>query len=289
MISQAFAMCISYKESMIEQLQAFENQLVQEEKSAATVEKYLRDARAFLLYLAGRPICKEETVAYKETLTGQYAPSSVNSMLIAVNRFLRYIGLESCRVKLLKIQRQIYCPEEKELTRAEYVRLVNTARTKQNQRLSLLLQTICGTGIRVSELAYITAEAVRGGEAAVRCKGKMRTVFIPTKLQKKLLRYMKEQHITAGAVFVTRTGRPISRSNIWREMKALCESAGVAPGKVFPHNLRHLFARTFYGIEQDIVRLADILGHSSINTTRIYVVSSGAEHRRKIEGMRLIL
>ena len=274
---------------MTERLEDYKQQLMNEEKSAATVEKYLRDVRAFFRFLAGRPLCKEETVAYKEYLTGRYAPASVNSMLIAVNRFLRYIGQEGCRVKLLKVQRQIFCPEEKELTREEYVRLVSAARAKKNERLGLLLETICGTGIRVSELEYITAGAARRGEAAVRCKGKLRTVFLPPKLQKKLIRYAKEHNITAGAIFVTRTGRPISRSNIWREMKALCESADVAPDKVFPHNLRHLFARTFYGIERDIVRLADILGHSSIETTRVYTLRSFTEQRAQMEKLPLLL
>ena len=291
---------------MTERLKEYRQQLIEEEKSAATVEKYLRDIRAFLSFLAtrqGNPaapadavdaidlvdeVDKEVTVAYKEYLTARYAPASVNSMVIAVNRFLRYIGKAHCCVKPLKIQRQIFCPEEKELTRAEYVRLVDAARRKNNERLSLLLETIGGTGIRVSELQFITAAAVRRGEAAVYCKGKLRTVFLPPRLQKKLLRYIKARAVT-GAVFVTRSGKPIDRSNIWREMKALCAIAGVAPGKVFPHNLRHLFARTFYGLDRDIVRLADILGHSSIDTTRIYVVSSGTEHRRKIERMRLIL
>ena len=189
----------------------------------------------------------------------------------------------------MKLQRQIYCPEEKELTKAEYIRLINAAKHKKNERLSLLIQTICGTGIRVSELEYITVEAVKSGEAVVSLKGKTRTVFIVRELRQKLLRYAKSQKICTGAIFITRSGKPMSRTNIWREMKSLCEQAGVNPQKVFPHNLRRLFARTFYGIEKDIAKLADILGHSSINTTRIYIVATGNEHRKRMENMRLIV
>ena len=187
------------------------------------------------------------------------------------------------------MQRQVYCSEEKELTRAEYIRLLEAANAKHNERLNLIIQTICGTGIRVSELQYITVESVKCGEAVVSLKGKTRSVFIVRELQKKLLRYAAEQKITSGAIFITRTGKPMSRTNIWREMKSLCEQAGVNPQKVFPHNLRHLFARTFYGIEKDIAKLADILGHSSINTTRIYIITTGAEHQRRMENMRLII
>ena len=192
-------------------------------------------------------------------------------------------------MKSIKLQRQIYCPEEKELTKAEYMRLVHTAKQKGNKRLNLLLQTICGTGIRVSELQYITVEAVKCGEAVVSLKYKTRSVFIVRELQKKLLHYAAEQTITTDAIFITRSGKPMSRTNIWREMKSLCEQAGVNPQKVFPHNLRHLFARTFYGIEKDIAKLADILGHSSINTTRIYIMTTGNEHRQHMKNMRLIL
>ena len=210
-------------------------------------------------------------------------------MIASLNSLFSFLGWTDCRVKSIKLQRQIYCPEEKELTKAEYMRLVNTAKQKGNERLNLILQTICGTGIRVSELQYITVEAVKNGEAIVSLKGKTRSVFIVKELKKKLLRYAAEQGITSDTIFITRTGRPISRTNIWREMKALCEEADVNPQKVFPHNLRHLFARVFYSIEKDIAKLADILGHSSINTTRIYIISTGDEHRRRMENMRLIL
>ena len=268
----------------------FSAYLKSEEKSQNTVEKYLRDVRAFAADLNGSEVTKEAVIAYKtELLSESYAVRSVNSMIASLNSLFSFLGWTDCRVKSIKLQRQIYCPEKKELTKAEYMRLVNTAKQKGNERLNLILQTICGTGIRVSELQFITVETVKCGEAVVSLKGKTRTVFIVKDLQKKLLRYAAEQGIQSGSVFVTRTGKPISRMNIWREMKDLCEQANVNPNKVFPHNLRHLFARTFYGIEKDIAKLADILGHSSINTTRIYIISTGTEHRRRMEHMRLIL
>ena len=266
-----------------------EQQLRQDEKSEITIEKYLRDCRAFMRFAAAAPISKETVIAWKQQLVERgYAPRSVNSMLAAVNSLLGFAGLESCRVKALRIQREIYCPEEKELSRAEYLRLVRAAEARRNLRLSLTLQTICSTGIRISELRYITVEAAGTGEARVSCKGKTRVVFLPRELQLKLRRYAKVMGVEAGPLFLTSGGKPLSRSNVWREMKSLCADAGVLPGKVFPHNLRHLFARVFYKIEKDIVKLADILGHSSINTTRIYIISSGAEHRSRIERMRLI-
>ena len=261
--------------------------LKSEEKSENTIGKYLRDVQAFFTYLGGAAVTKEAVIAYKNKLLAEsYAVRSVNSMLASLNSLFAFLGWTDCRVKSIKLQRQIYCPEEKELTKAEYMRLVNAAKQKGNERLNLILQTICGTGIRVSELQFITVEAVKNGEAIVSLKGKTRSVFIVKELQKKLLRYAAEQGISSGAIFITRTGRPMSRTNIWREMKGLCEQAGVNPQKVFPHNLRHLFARVFYGIEKDIAKLADILGHSSINTTRIYIISTGNEHRRRMEHMR---
>ena len=274
-------------EKMVADFSAY---LKSEEKSENTIEKYLRDVRAFAEYLGGAEVTKEAVIAYKSKLLAEsYAVRSINSMLASLNGLFSFLGWTDCRVKSIKLQRQIYCPEEKELTKAEYMRLVNTAKQKGNERLNLILQTICGTGIRVSELQYITVEAVKCGEAIVSLKGKTRTIFIVRELQKKLLRYAAEQGISSGTIFITRTGRPLSRTNIWREMKGLCEQAGVNPQKVFPHNLRHLFARVFYGIEKDIAKLADILGHSSINTTRIYIISTGDEHRRRMEYMRLIL
>ncbi len=248
-------------EKMIEM---FQGHLRKEEKSRATQEKYVRDVRAFSAYAAGRDVTKELAAAYKKKLHSDgYAPSSINSMLASLNSLFSYAGWTDCRVKSIKFQRQIYCPEEKELTKEEYRQLVDAAKGQGKERLSLLLQTICSTGIRV-------------------------TVFLVKALQKKLLWYVKKQKIKLGAIFVTRTGRPMSRVHIWRELKSLCQRAGVNPEKVFPHNLRHLFARTFYSQEKDIAKLADLLGHNSINTTRIYIVTSGTEHRRSMELMRLV-
>lgn len=266
----------------------FREHLILEERSAATIQKYIRDIKAFAKYAEGS-VTKETVIAYKKHLQEHYAVRSVNSMLASINSLFVFLGWHDLKVKALKLQKQVYCPEEKELTKAEYTRLCRTAERKHNERLNLILQTICGTGIRVSELQFITIEAVKHGEAVVRCKGKTRAVFIVRELRQKLLRYAAEQNIQSGMIFVTRTGKPISRTNIWREMKALCVEANVNPEKVFPHNLRHLFARVFYGIEKDIAKLADILGHSSINTTRIYIISTGIEHRRRMENMHLIL
>lgn len=267
----------------------FKEHLILEERSEITIEKYIRDVKAFAKYTQNSAITKETVIAYKKHLQENYAVRSVNSMLARINSLFMLLGWHDLRVKSLKLQQQVFCPEEKELTKAEYARLCRTAERKHNERLNLILQTICGTGIRVSELQYITVEAVKQGEAVVNCKAKTRSVFIVKQLKQKLLRYAAEQNIKSGMIFVTRTGKPISRTNIWHEMKALCEEANVNPGKVFPHNLRHLFARVFYGIEKDIAKLADILGHSSINTTRIYIISTGTEHRQRMENMRLII
>ncbi len=230
-----------------------------------------------------------ETIAYKAYLIKGYAPASVNSMLIALNRFLRFTGMEVCCVRLLKIQRQIYCAEDQELTKTEYIRLVNAAKQKGNKRLNLILQTICGTGIRVSELRYIAVEAVRAGKAVVSCKNKTRVIFISAPIQKLLKPYMKKTGVSAGAIFITKSGKPLNRQNIWRDMKALSRQSGVSPKKVFPHALRHLFARTFYSMEKDIVRLADLLGHSSINTTRIYTRETEKEHVLRLERVERLL
>ena len=267
----------------------FREHLILEERSATTIEKYIRDAKAFAAYVGSNAVTKETVIAYKKYLQENYAVRSVNSMLASINSLFAFLGWHDLKVKSLKLQQQVYCPEEKELTKAEYARLCRAAERKHNERLNLILQTICGTGIRVSELQFITVEAVKQGEAIVSCKAKTRSVFIVKELKQKLLRYAAKQNIKSGMIFVTRTGKPLSRTNVWREMKALCIEANVNPQKVFPHNLRHLFARVFYGIEKDIAKLADILGHSSINTTRIYIISTGTEHRKKMENMRLIL
>ena len=263
--------------------------MLENEKAPATIDKYMRDIRCFAEYAAEHALDKTLVLDYKGMLEQNYAIRSANSMLAALNAFLRFVGWNDLCVKQFKVQKEAYCSEEKELSKAEYTALVRTAEQKKNERLSLVVQTICGTGIRVSELEFITLEAVRRGEAVVSCKGKTRKIFIVKALQKKLLRYAIEQGITTGVLFVTKSGKPLNRSNIWRQMKDLCEQAGVSPQKVFPHNLRHLFARTFYGIEKDIAKLADILGHSNINTTRIYIITTGAEHQRRMENMRLII
>lgn len=275
---------------MRDQLDAYLQHLLSEEKSKATTEKYLRDIKAFAVFANDCDITKETVVAYKSRLlSDNYATRSVNSMLASLNSFFDFMDWSDCKVKSLKIQQQIFCSEKKELTRPEYERLCRTAQQKQNKRLDLVIQTMCCTGIRISELRYITVEAVKNGFAEVNCKAKSRKVFIVKELRKKLLSYIKSVRIVSGPVFVTRTGKPMDRSNVWREMKALCKSANVSAEKVFPHNLRHLFARTFYKIEKDIAKLADILGHSSINTTRIYIVSTGFEHQKRMERMRLII
>lgn len=268
----------------------FYDWLRSEEKSKNTIEKYIRDVTRFMGYMDGGVVEKDRVIAYKNKLINEnYAVKSINSMLASLNSFFSFLGWSDLKVKSIKLQRQIFCPEEKELTRAEYARLIETAKQKGNKRLNLLIQTICGTGIRVSELQFITVEAVKCGEAVVSLKGKTRNVIIVKKLKEKLLRYAAEQNIRTGAIFITRCGKPMNRTNIWRAMKNLCKEAGVNPKKVFPHNLRHLFARTFYGVEKDIAKLADILGHSSINTTRIYIITTGDEHRRKMERMHLII
>ncbi len=271
-----------------EQIKEFANYLCREEKSTATQEKYLRDVQMFCAYADGNEISKELIIAWKKNLTESgYAVRSINSMLASVNSLLEFLGLSNCKAKNIRTQRQTYCNEDKELTKAEYLRLLSASKT--NEQLNLVIQTICGTGIRVSELRYFTVEAIRYGEVTVDCKNKTRTILVSGKLKNILLNYVKRHGITTGTIFITRTGKPLNRSNIWSDMKKLCELAGVKPSKVFPHNLRKLFARTFYGIEKDIAKLADILGHSSINTTRIYIMTTGIEHRRKIERLGLIV
>lgn len=264
----------------------FEQKLIDEEKSSATVEKYLRDVRCFFAFLNEKEITKENVREYKSMLIKKYAPASTNSMLTALNVFLKFAGYYECQVKLLKIQKQIFINEEKELTKAEYQRLLQAA---GGGRLSLIMQTICATGIRVSELEYITVEAVKRGKGIVDCKNKIRYIFIPKILQRKLKEYIHKKKIKSGSVFLTKNGKTLNRSNIWRDMKQLCKKANVSPEKVFPHNLRHLFARTFYMVEKDIVKLADLLGHSSINTTRIYMMESGKNHQNRIERVEKVL
>ena len=270
-------------------IQRYAGHLCDQERSAATIQKYVHDLTALSTFLDGRPMTKGLLLEWKEGLIGRYAPASVNAMLAAVNRFLTFLGRNDLRLRPLKIQRALFLPADKELTRAEYIRLVRAAQSRDNQRLALVIQTICATGIRVSELRFITVEAVQTGRAEVVNKGKRRAVFLPEKLRRLLKGYLRAQKITAGAVFLSRRGNPLDRSNIWRDMKALCQRAGVAPGKVFPHNLRHLFARTYYALEKDLSRLADILGHSNVTTTRIYTAESGAVHARQIGRLNLVV
>lgn len=271
-----------------EDTKEFLKYLCLEEKSMATQEKYLRDVQAFCVYADGNEISKDLIIAWKKNLIESgYAVRSINSMLASVNSLLEFLGLSNCKAKNIRTQRQTYCTEDKELTKSEYLRLL--AASKKNEQLNLVIQTICGTGIRVCELRYFTVEAIRYGEVTVDCKNKTRMILVPGKLKNILLNYAERHGITSGTIFVTRTGKPLNRSNIWSAMKKLCEAAGVQPSKVFPHTLRKLFARTFYGIEKDIAKLADILGHSSINTTRIYIMTTGTEHRRKIERLGLVV
>ena len=270
------------------QIHSFHQYLIREEKSTATVEKYLRDIRTFAAYVGNSIVTKDVVMAYKKYLQREkYAVRSINSMLASLNSLLDFLGWSECKVKAMKQQRQAYCAEEKELTKEEYLRLLEAADEKP--QLQLVMQTICGTGIRVSELRYFTVEAVKCGEVIVTCKGKTRTILIPGRLRTLLLNYAKKEKIRSGAIFTARNGRPLNRSCIWAQMKALCKAAGVNAAKVFPHNLRKLFARTFYGIEKDIAKLADLLGHSSIDTTRIYIMTTGTEHRRKIERLGLVM
>ena len=271
-----------------ETLAAFARQLGEEERSPATLEKYLREVRQFAAFLGGREVTRELAAAWREELSARQSPATVNGKLTALDRLLAFLGWEDCRVKHLRVQRQLFRDSARELSREEYARGVETARRLGRGRLSLLMETICATGIRVSEVRYITTEAVREGRTEIALKGKIRTILLPGKLCRKLEKYARQKKITSGELFLTRSGRPMSRKQIWAEMKGVCRAAGVAPSKVFPHNLRHLFARCFYRVSRDVAKLADVLGHSSIETTRIYLISTGAEHARTLDQLRLI-
>ena len=275
--------------SIFEAVKKFRTYLAEEEKAAATVEKYIRDVSAFAVWLQGRTLEKSLVLEYKRILTEQYAPASVNSMLSSLNGFFEFAERYDCKVKQLKIQKKIFASTEKELTKSEYERLLRTAKSKNNERLYLLMQTICSTGIRVSELKFITVEAVKKEQARINCKGKLRDVILPEQLCKILSHYISKQKIKSGPIFVSRNGKPLNRSNIWADMKKLCLAAGVSKNKVFPHNLRHLFAKTFYSLQKYIVRLADVLGHSSVDTTRIYTMESGEVHRRQLQKLGLVV
>ncbi len=270
-------------------IQQFVQELRKEERSDGTIEKYVRDVKQFAEWVGERPMTKELILLWKEELKSRYCPVTVNGKLASINRFLEISGRMEWRVKALKIQRRIFRDQRKELTKEEYERLVTEAREQGKERLALLMETICATGIRVSELSYVTMEAVRTGKAEISLKGKIRVILLPGKLCRKLSKYGKKYGINTGQLFVTRNGTPVSRKQIWAEMKRLCKEAGIEASKVFPHNLRHLFARCFYKACRDVVRLADILGHSSVDTTRVYLISSGLEHERTLEGLHLIL
>lgn len=271
-----------------QRISEFRKHLMNEEKSNATIEKYIRDITVFSNWCRGREIKKSDVISYKEKLICSYMVASVNSILSSINSFFSFCHWYELRVKTLKLQKQIFSREEKELTKAEYQRLLSAALTKHNKRLYYIMQTICSCGIRISELRFITVEAVKNQTTQVRSKGKIRTVILPRDLCKILKEYICENGIKSGSVFVSRNGKPLSRTNIWADMKKLCESARVPRSKVFPHNLRHLFARTFYSQQKDIVRLADLLGHTSVNTTRIYTVESGKIHQKKIQKLGLV-
>ena len=273
----------------IKDIMHFREELGRMERSQATIEKYTRDVLAFYRYLPEEKTFEKETViGYKASLCQRYAPASVNSMLAALRAFFAYMQWQDCDVKLLKIQRQIFSRKERELSKEEYARLVETAERQGKRRVCLLLQIIASTGIRVSEVQYITVEAARQGKAEISLKGKIRVILLPGKLCRKILKYAKKEKIASGQIILTRSGRPMNRKEIWAQMKALCQTAHVDAQKVFPHNLRHLFARIFYRAQRDIAKLADLLGHSSIETTRIYLISSGEEHLRDIEQLGLV-
>lgn len=270
-------------------VQKFREHLFESEKSDNTIEKYMRDLLRFVRFLNGAEATKERALAYKNELCGNYAPVSVNSMLSSVNAFFAFAGRGDLKIKTLRISRRIFADKERELEKNEYARLVSAAKRRGDERLCLLMQTMAGTGIRVSEIKFITCEAIRRGKAAVMLKGRVRTVFIPEKLCAMLKTYAKKRKINNGPVFISKNGTPLERRNIWKMLKNLCEKAGVAREKVFPHNFRHLFARTYYSVRKDIVRLADILGHASVNTTRIYTAESGSVHLMQLQNLGLLL
>ena len=270
-------------------IEQFEAYLHKEERSNGTVDNYIRNVRELAAWLAGQAVTKEQLVAWKDALQAKrLQPTTVNAKLAAIGCFLRVMGWQDCQVRFLRVQRRVFREKEKELTREEYEKLLAAAQQQGSARLALLLETICATGVRVSEVQYITVEAARRGRAEVTMKGKIRTILIPNKLCRKLLKYAKQTKTASGKIFLTRNGTALSRKQIWAEMKSLCQAAGVSPGKVFPHNLRHLFATVFYRACHDIVKLADVLGHSRIETTRIYLVTTGLEYARQLEQLGLV-
>ncbi len=272
-----------------EQILSYGAYLGREEKTNCTITKYLHDLRAFSDWVSERAVTKDLVTQWKSQLLSEGRSAvTVNSALAALHGFFAYMGWEGCRVKYLKVQRQMFRDNSRELTREEYLRLVETAERQGNHRLALLLETICATGVRVSEVKYITAEAVRRGRTDIALKGKIRTILLPSKLAKKLMKYAQKQKIALGEIFITKSGKGMTRRQIWGEMKRLCKTARVDDTKVFPHNLRHLFARSFYHSCRDIVRLADVLGHSSVETTRIYLITTSKEHSRCLDRLGLV-
>ena len=273
-----------------EKIYLFLQLLREEERSAGTIENYQRHIKAFAAWAGEADVTRELAAKWKAHLLSRgYAPGTVNTILVPLNRFFSFLGWHGCRVKSLRIQRRMFRENRRELTRSEYARLLSAARSQGRERLALLMESICATGIRVSEVEHLTVEAVRVGRAEISLKGKIRTILIPSRLRKKLLQFAHKEKTASGAIFRTKSGRPISRKQIWAEMKSLCRSAGVMATKVFPHNLRHLFARTFYRAERDLARLADILGHASVDTTRIYTLETGSTWRRKLDKLNLLL
>lgn len=272
-----------------QEIVCFQNDLKEDEKAPQTIQKYVREASALILFLGGSTPSKSRILDYRDYLQRQNKTHTVNVKLSAVNAFLEYTGHCDCKVRLLKVQRKAFIDDDRDLNEAEYRRLLAAAKEQRNSRLYHVMLTLCGTGIRVSELRFVTFEAVRTGRAEIRLKGKSRTVILTKGLRQKLLSYADEAGISSGHIFCTRTGKPLDRSNICHDMKRLCKKAGVNPKKVFPHNLRHLFAKSYYAIEKDLARLADILGHSSVETTRIYVAVGIREHERTLQKMRLII
>lgn len=280
---------MEYRTSTVEQIREFSRYLREEERETATIDKYSRDVKDFFIWLKDREISRERMGEWRGyLLKAGRKPVTINGKLSALNKFLSFLGRNDCRIKYLKIQRRLFRSTEKQLSKQEYIRLMETAHSLGRERLALLMETICATGIRVSEVKYITAEAIRAGRTEIALKGKIRTILLPGKLCRKLKKYAGKRKIVSGEVFLTRNGKGMSRRQIWAEMKSLCEKAGVAPSKVFPHNLRHLFAQTFYRVCRDVAKLADVLGHSSIETTRLYLISTEAEHVRQMERMGLI-
>ena len=277
------------KQIALYQLSDFARQLQEDERSPATIENYLRHIRAFAAWAGGQAVTKDLATQWKDHLAHSgYCPGTVNTMLVALNRFFTFQGWRDCQVRALRVQRRLFREDSRELTREEYERLVEAARSLGRERLELLMETICSTGIRVSEVKYITVEALHRGKAEISLKGKIRTILIPGKLCKKLKKYAKKKNTVSGEIFLTKNGKSLSRKQIWAEMKAICQSAKVAASKVFPHNLRHLFARTFYKVCRDVAKLADVLGHSNIETTRIYLISTGKEHSNILNKLGLI-